>query len=157
GDLAGYLRRPEPIDVPLLSLAGELGLTRLEVLAVALAAAVDDDLFVGRAIAHLQAPVGGARPTLGLVSAALTPAAPGGSRSDALVTGVAMQSGLLTLLGDGAPLPERAMAVPLPLCLALRGQDWAWPGVTLGAGEIPEIPLPPSVVMEAERQARALL
>jgi hypothetical protein len=157
GDLLDYLRQPEPIDAPLISLAHEMGLSLLEVLVVALAAAVDDDLLVGRAIAHLQAPVGGARPTVGLLSAALTPAAtPGSSGADALITGVAVHSGLLTLLGDGAPLPERAVAVPLPLCLALRGQDWAWPGATIGLGDVPDVPLPPSVLRDAERYARGL-
>jgi len=157
-DLSGYLREPEPVDVPLLSLAREVGLTRLEMLVVALAAAVDDDLMVGRALAHLQAPLGGARPTVGLLSAAFpSNAAPGVSAADALITGVAIQSGLLMLLGEGAPLPERAVAVPLPLCLALRGQDWAWPGMTIGLGDVPGVLLPPSVVTEAERQARGLL
>jgi hypothetical protein len=156
--LRAYLARPAAIDEPLLSVARDLGLTTVEVLAVALAAAVDEDLLAGRAIAYLQSPVGGARPTLGLLSAALTPvAASAAGTVHALVTGAAARSGLLTLLGgEGTPLPERAVAVPLALCLALRGQDWTWPDVTIGLGDVPEVPLPPSVVKEAERQARGL-
>ncbi len=157
-NLLGYLRRPEAIDVPLLAVGRALGLTLVEVLAVALAAAVDEDLLVGRAIAYLQAPVGGARPTVGLLNAALAQAATAGANcADALVAGAAARSGLLTLLGEGAPLPERAVSVPLPLGFALRGLDWPWPDATIGLGHVPEVPLPPSVVEDAERQARGLL
>jgi hypothetical protein len=155
--LRAYLARPESIDAPLLALADTLGLTSAEILAIALAAAVDEDLMVGRAIAYLQSPVGGGRPTVGLLGAALAPVS-GPGAVDALLTGAAVQSGLLTVLGgDGAPLPERATAVPLPLGLALRGRDWSWPGATIGPGDVPEIALPPSVIREAERHARALL
>ena len=156
-ELASQLAAPAPDDQPLVRLAREIGLTPIEVLAVALAAAVEEDAMVGRALAHLQAPLGGSRPTLSLLAACLGPAAPHGVRPlDAIATGNAVRSGLLTVLGDALPLPERTAAVPLHLCHALAGFDGWWPGGTIGTGDVPRVPLPPSFAQEAERQARAL-
>jgi hypothetical protein len=156
-ELASQLAAPAPDDQPLVRLAREIGLTPIEVLAVALAAAVEEDAMVGRALAHLQAPLGGSRPTLSLLSACLGPVAPHGVRPlDAIATGNAVRSGLLTVLGDALPLPERTAAVPLHLCHALAGFDGWWPGGTIGTGDVPRVPLPPSFAQEAERQARAL-
>src|ERR1700741_1809893 len=112
--LGAYLEHPDPGDAPLLELRQTRGLTLPETLAVTLAAAVDEDLMTGRAIAYLQSPVGGSRPRVGLLNAALGPAK-AGSGGGALIAGAAFRSGLLTLLGEGAPLPERAVSVPLPL------------------------------------------
>ena len=150
------LESPDVYDAPLLKLAEQLQLRQVELLAVVLAAAVETDLMCGRAIARLQAPVGGSRPTLGLLAAALAELEPDRNIIDLLLTGAAARSGLLQLLNDNAPAVERAAAVPGPLCLALSGQDAAWPGTRLGMDNIPETPLPPSCVAEAKRQARAL-
>ena len=155
--LPEYLRQPAPVDIPLIRLAQELGLTTIEILTVALAAAVEDDVMVGRTLAHLQNPLGGSRPTLGLLSAALSGVDNGRARPiDLLVTGVAVQSGLLALLNEGAPLPERAISVPLHLSLALNGYDGSLPGTTIGLGNIPEVPLSSSIAEEARRQAIGL-
>ena len=145
-----------PADEPLQELADRLQLHRVETLAVALAAAVETDLMCGRAVAHLQAPIGGSRPTLGLLAAAFAEYASEGRVVERLLTGAAVESGLLQLLNESAPLAERAAAVPVPLCLALSGRDAAWPGTALGLAGMPEIPLPFSVSAEAHRQARAL-
>ena len=109
--LPDYLHHPSPTDRPLLRLADELGLSLLEILTVALAASVEEDALTGRALAHVQSPVGGSRPTLGLIAAALSIFA-GDSQSPIalLTTGAAVRSGLLMLLNEGAPLPERAVA-----------------------------------------------
>jgi hypothetical protein len=156
--LPAYMSQPAPIDVPLVRLAEEIGITEIEVLAVALAAAVEDNVMIGRVLAHVQAPLGGSRPTLGLLATALGAVVLPGERSiNTLVSGVAMQSGLCTMLGEGAPLPERAVSVPLHLCLALNGHDGALPGTTLGLGAVPEVPLPPSLLGEVHRQAIGLL
>lgn len=152
-----YLSEHEPEDLPLIELARDLGLTRIELLSVALACAVEEDVMVGRALAHLQAPLGGSRPTLGLLAASFAEALMEGVRPmDALVTGAAVRSGLLAIIGEAAPLPERTITVPLHLSLALRDQDGVFPGATIGRGEAPEVPLPPSVVTEALRQANAI-
>ncbi|MCI0744226.1 MAG: ATP-binding protein [Verrucomicrobia subdivision 3 bacterium] len=155
--LPDYLNRPDSSDQRLVELSEALSLTLTETLAVALAAAVEEDLMVGRALAHLQSPVGGSRPTLGLLATALletTP--PGAGPIETLSTGAGMRSGLLTLLNETAPLPERAVSVPAAICLALGGHDAAWPGATIGLGETAPALLPPSILEEAKRQAAGL-
>jgi hypothetical protein len=145
-----------PSDAPLLRLADQLRLDRVETLAVALAAAVEMELMCGRAIAHLQAPIGGSRPALGLLAAAFAEGESEAQVIERLLTGPAVECGLLQLLNESAPLAERAVAVPIPLCLALSGRDAAWPATSLGLDGIPETPLPFSILTEARRQARAL-
>jgi hypothetical protein len=154
--LPACVRNPSPDDAGLVRLAGELALSDPEVLAVALAAAVEDDALTGRAVAHLQAPVGGSRPTVGLLAAALDDLAPG-RVVEALLAGVAVRAGLLTLLDDGSPMPERPVAVPPNVGLGLRGVDAHWPGALIGLDEGSAVPLPPSLAAEADRQARGLL
>jgi len=143
-----------PADAALLELGDALNLGPVELLAVALAAAVETDLMCGRAVAHLQAPLGGSRPSLGLLASAL--AQVGEHVTECLLTGPAAESGLLQLLNEGMPLSERAVAVPVPVCLALNGRDAAWPGAALDLQGVPETPLPLSILREAERQARGL-
>jgi hypothetical protein len=143
-------------DAPLLDLAVRLDLHRIELMAVALAASVEMDLMCGRAVAHLQAPLGGSRPMLGLLASAFAEFDAENQVIERLLTGAAAESGLLYLLNEGSPLAERAIAVPIALCLALSGRDAAWPAATLGLDGIPETPLPSSVLEEARRQARGL-
>jgi hypothetical protein len=155
--LQAYLERPAAADEPLLDLTRLLDLSQAEALAVALAAAVEDDLMAGRAVAFVQAPIGGSRPTLGLLGAALSEIIPGGAAPvAALVQGSAVRSGLLSLLNESAPLPERPVAVPLPLCLALAGGDGEWAGVAVSGRDQLDLPLPPSAREEAGRHARGL-
>ena len=144
-------------DTRLLKLGAELGLTPFELLSVALAVATEDDAFAGRALARVQAPIGGARPTLGLLATAFA-AALGASESpySVLLNGAAVNTCLLTLLNETAPLPERAIAVPAPLCLALNGHPAPWPGVTLASSDALPLMLPPSTLREAARHAVAL-
>jgi ATPase family associated with various cellular activities (AAA) len=153
-----YLRRPASSDLPLLGLAGVLDLAPLEILSVALAAAVESDTMAGRALAHVQAPVGGSRPTLGLLAAAFADsAAPGQNPISTLVNGPAVRTGLLVLVNETAPLSERTVTVPTPLVFALSGFDGAWPGVTIGLGAVPPVPLPASVEESVGRHAGALM
>ncbi|MGA2412465.1 MAG: ATP-binding protein, partial [Candidatus Binataceae bacterium] len=155
--LASYLPSPAPADEPLLGLAAQLSLSNEELLAVALAIAVETDLLIGRAIARIQEPVGGSRPTLGLVSTAF--AGMSGSLRpplQAIMTGAAIEAGLLTLLNEGAPLPERPLMAPLPMCLALIGHDSNWPGIVVGIGGAAPAELPLGVHREAARRAQAL-
>ncbi len=147
----------ESPETPLLELASKLQLRPVEVLTVALAAAVETDLMCGRVIAHLQAPIGGSRPTLGLLAAAFADLEPDQNVIECLLTGRAVESGLLNLLNENAPAAERAVAVPGPLCLALSGRDAHWPGTSLGVDDLPETPLPPSVIAESKRQARGVI
>lgn len=148
---------PHPGDERLGALSGPLQLKMTEVLAVALALAVERDPAVGRALAFLQHPVGGSRPTFGLLGATLGFAVEAGAARalDELMTGPALASGLLLPGGVDAPLPERWLRVPEPLVLALQGLPVARPGCRL---ERPAdaIPLGPSLEAEAKRQARGL-
>jgi hypothetical protein len=143
----------------LKTLATELNLNQVEVFAVALAAAVETDPLFGRAVAHLQRPVGGSRPTIGLLSAAFADVAPNGDVAGALFSGAAMESGLLQVLNENVPLAEQVVAVPVPICLALQRDSQnciAWPGTARMRGKPVAIPLPPSILAEAARHAKAI-
>ncbi len=156
--LPAYLSEPDASDAPLIHLASSLGLSAMEVLTVALAAAVEDDVMVGRSIAYAQLPLGGSRPMLGLLAVALDKTIGSGAHPvNVLLGGAAIRSGLLTLVGDAQPVPERAVSVPLHLCLAMSGQDGAVPsGAKVGDNNGWEVPLPTSIMDEARRQARGL-
>jgi hypothetical protein len=150
------IRRPLVCDAPLVRLAGELRFSPLEVLVVALAAAVEDDPLVGRMLAHVQAPIGGSRPTLGLVAHTFASVGTTVAVVPSLLNGMAVTSGVLSVLNDTAPLSERPIAVPAPLCVALAGHDSHWAGVTIGLDEAMRVALPESVISEARRHADAL-
>jgi len=155
--LPAYLSKPDVHDARLVRLASALGLSMFEQLAVVLATAVEADAMAGRAVAWLQAPVAGSRPTLGLAAAAFAAASGAGAQAlHVLLSGKAMQSGLLTVMSESGPLPERPFSVPTPICLALAGRDAALPGMTIGLGEPQPVKLPPSVHSEAKRHARGL-
>ena len=151
------MRAPAPADAALVRLAGELRLSQLEVLAVAMAAAVEDDPLLGRVLAHVQAPVGASRPTLGLLASAFDRAIDTTAGVvPTLLNGAAVKSGLLMVLNDAAPLPERPLMVPAPLCLALAGHDSQWAGATIGSDETITVPLPDSIRAQARQHAIAL-
>jgi len=152
-----YLDDPAPIDLPFFKLAQVLELNDVELLTIALVLAVETNVMAGRAIALVQAPVGGSRPTLGLLSSSL--ASLTGSAADsmnAILTGAANKSGLITLLNEGAPLAERALSIPVPICLALNGHDSDWPAVQIGMGPLPDIPLSTSILKQAKAEAASL-
>ncbi len=152
-----YLRQPGTEDLPLLQLTSTLGLSRIEMLSVALAAAVEDDLMIGRVIARLQAPIGASRPTIGFLVASFADESSTGSNAiDTLLTGPAVSSGLIAVLGEDVPMPERAIAVAQHVCHALHGRDSVQPGTTIGLDDARRVPLPPSIVREAQRHARGL-
>lgn len=153
--LVEYLATPDEADLPLLALARELHLSLAELLAVALATAVEDGLMAGRALAYLQSPLGGSRPTLGLAASLLRDLPQCAYAADEIAAGPAQRAGVLTLQGDG-PLPERVLCVPSPVALALRGLDSDWPGITLDLAGQPATTLPASILEDAARHARAL-
>ena len=133
-----------------------MSLSPLEVLTISLVAAVEDDPLDGRVMAYVQAPIGGSRPTLGLMSHAFAPVIDGGAVLPALLNGPAVNSGLLVVLNETAPLPERPVMIPAPLGLALAGHDGHWPGAAIGLDGAPPMPMPDSVLAEARRHATAL-
>lgn len=155
--LPACLHTPIAGDGRLARLASAFGLTAFEQLAVALAEAVEEDAMAGRAVAWLQSPVGGSRPTLGLAARALADAPGAGPHPlHTLLNGAAMRCGVLTVISDAAPLPERPYGVPVPICIALAGHDAALPGTMIGVSDLQVIKLPPSVRTQAHHHARAL-
>ena len=156
--LRACLRRPRAEDAPLIGLAGQLHLDAIELLTVALALAVEEDPMAGRAIAWVQNPVGGSRPTLGLLEAALAPIAEqqqSGWIAGSLVSGMAVTSGVLNILNTDSPLPEQAVQVPSALALALGNKNYRWPGTSEMAAES-RVGLPPSIRGMAQRHAESL-
>jgi ATPase family associated with various cellular activities (AAA) len=134
--VAHALALPAAQDAQLDRAAARLQLAPVEVLALALAAGVEDDPLVGRLLAWLQAPVGSARPSLALLARAFAPLFPDAA-SDAqgeaqtlyaLAFGSAVRAGALLLDADDRPLCERAFRVHAPLAAALAGIDADWPG-----------------------------
>ncbi|MFT3870702.1 MAG: ATP-binding protein [Nibricoccus sp.] len=150
------LRKPSGDDTSLVRLASTWKLSLAETLSLALVAAIERDLLAGRAIAYAQTPVGGSRPTLGLLAESF-------GRIDnsklfnpvQLASSPAFLSGALTLHNDGAPLPERPVSLSLPLCLALSGEETNWPGGVIDHPDA-QLPLPESVVAQCRQQASAL-
>ena len=185
GALARWWAAPPPVDATLHALAVDLGLDEAQTEATALALAAEFDAMAGRALAWLQAPVGSARPTLGLL-ASLGPVLGWGHGDSAahrlmagLCNGVARACGLLQLESESRPLAELALQVPLPLALALQGGMPVGGAVADGPGEgigslaaerlsgdaglwpglrwlAPPPGLPPSLQRAVQRQAEAL-
>lgn len=153
--LKTYLLHPAARDYSLLRLAKSLSLTIIEVLAISLSIVVEQNTIAGRILAYLQAPLGGSRPTLGLLSSAFSPLSPSVSVIDRLMIGNAIASGLLQLLNESAPLPEQSIKVPLHLGLALRGHDRLLPDLTIGLDDY-AVPLAASTFTEAQRWATSL-
>ncbi|MFN8444199.1 MAG: ATP-binding protein [Caldilineaceae bacterium] len=162
GDVDGWrlaleraLMLPSSTDATLVELSKTLGLEGGEVLTVALALAVEEDAMIGRVLAYLQQPMGGSRPTLGLAARTFFAA----TEQDTppiytLVNGAAVQSGLLTLLNEGAPLPERTLAIPRALTLALVGIATSWQGAIGEA--LPALALPQALLDEAKLRGQTL-
>jgi hypothetical protein len=125
--LARYLGRPSDCDTVLAEVANHFSLEPVEAIAVGLAIAAEQDLFVGHLLAHLQQPLALTRPTIGLVAQAFAP-------DDVhravhvLGQGNATRCGLLQLCGEDRPLPERQLRVPLPTVLGLQRMESVWTG-----------------------------
>ena len=156
------LAKPAAADAHLARVAWRLRLSEVEVVALLFALMVEEEPMIGRLLAHLQAPIGGSRPVLGMLEAALAPLHPGPNESTqgrwltgALLAGAALASGLLQLINEQAPLPEQGLKVPLGLALLLRGQPLLWPGASAVPPE-EGVRLPLSTLALAARQANAL-
>ncbi len=159
--LQSAIDRPHPGDQIFGTVGRQLRLSPIEILAVALAMGVEKDLLLGRLLARLQAPIGGARPTVGLLQSIFANdpeiAHPDRLVAD-LVDGPAGKCGLLVWVNEAAPLPERSLLSPLPIALALSGQPSQWPGIRLGRASVLDthFRLPPSMSALALAHARTL-
>lgn len=147
---AAYLRSPGEQDKALAEVARLFQLEVIEVLAVRLAIAAEQDLLIGHLLSHLQQPLALSRPTIGLVAQAYAPAEL--YRAVQLLgQGNAVRCGLLQMSGDDLPLPERSLRIPLPTALALDGAESAWPGTA------PVVLEPHSVALGKTAETRANL
>ena len=138
GMVAALRAAPAPVDQRLVRLADALGLSDAELLAVAICLASDVTPDAARALAALQAPIGGSRPLVGLLATVLAPL---GTSVPDLVCGAAVASGLLRLGEEAAALAERSLMLPLPMIAALTGRMIAWEGVR---------PVPPATLALAD-------
>ncbi len=157
--LESYLSKPRKEDAHLIELAKQLHLSNIELLTIVLALAVEEDPMVGRTIAFMQAPVGGSRPTLGLLQSALGLIASEEQAqwvAGSIVSGMAIQCGVLNILNVNAPLPEQTIQIPGALALALGNRNFIWPGTTLIAKDSLAL-LPESIRSQAGKQALSLL
>jgi hypothetical protein len=145
------------VDTMLARLTRLLGLSEVEVVALVFALLVEEEPMIGRLLAHLQAPIGGSRPVLGMLEAALAPLYPDQGRwlMGDLLAGPALASGVLQLGNEQAPLPEQSLKVPLGLALLLRGQSFVWAGGSIVTPE-ERVHLPQSTLELAKRLAGAL-
>ncbi len=142
---------PTAVDRRLFTLQGALGLTDAEVVTAALVLAAETVLMVGRVLAFLQKPVGGTRPTLGLVTAAF-----GDEAAQLMFSGAVFRTGLLVLDREDGPAAERTLALHAHVGAALFGHRVDRPGFTVGLAASHEVVLPASIRAEAERHAKGL-
>jgi hypothetical protein len=148
-------RPATPHDRALLELAEHVRLTHVELLAIALLAAVEDDPVFARAVARMQAPAHLSRPTLGLLAAVCAPlAADQVTAFHELVAGHARETGVLVIHDVGVPLAEQSAALAPPIYLAVCRRDAVLAG--LMPGEPAAVPLPASLVIACSRLATAL-
>jgi ATPase family associated with various cellular activities (AAA) len=135
-----YLRHPAEEDAALVEVARQFILDPVEILAVRLAVAAEQDLLIGHLLSHLQQPLALSRPTIGLLAQAY---APGDVHNAVHVLGQgnASRCGLLQLCGEDRPLPERQLRIPLPTVLALQNRPSSWPGTALIAFDQYPVPL----------------
>ena len=154
-ELTRWRQAPPAQDARLAALAEAWRLSTAEMLAVALASAAETDPMVGRVLAWLQAPVGGARPTIGLI-AMVAERLGDTSAFAALAGGMARASGLIQFDASSRALPETTVAVPLPVVFALAdaASRLAPSGVRVGMVDAPA--LPPGFRTAAAARARAL-
>lgn len=150
------LTTPAVADIQIAALARMLRLSKVEVMAIVLTLMAEEESMMGRVFARIQAPIGGSRPTLGLLEAILGPALGDGDANwlaSTVVAGAAVSSGVLQLLNEQAPLPEQSLKIPTPLALALRGRPYVWQGAQVVDSDMR---LPSTTREQAAAQARAV-
>lgn len=121
-----YVKRPAESDVALVEVARQFRLTPIEILAVRLAVAAEQDLLVGHVLSQLQQPLAQSRPTIGLIAQAYAPDE-GPGAVHVLGQGNAVRCGLLQLCGEDTR-PRAAGTHPFAhrARLAKHGQLLAW-------------------------------
>ncbi|VAW06084.1 Cell division protein FtsH [hydrothermal vent metagenome] len=111
-------KSPLPGDDRLNRLADVMNLSDVEILATALCLEVERDPHFARTVALAQEPVGKSRLLIGLITKTLLFL---GAEPVSLATGHAVESGLLILGNEDAPLPERSLFLSPSMAAALSG------------------------------------
>ncbi len=153
--LQNYLSVPVDEDIRLLRLAKQLGLSHVELLVIVLVLAVEEDPMVGRAIAYIQAPVGGSRPTLSLLESAFASQETSYWIAAHIVSGVAVRSGVLSMINEDSPIPERIIKIPTILAFALQQAKPDKGRFPLPHNDTPMV-LPDSIIKAAKQHASSL-
>ena len=148
--ISAWLTDPPAADHALYALGGHEALSLPETLAAALSSAAELVPMAARALIWLQHPVGGARPTVGLV-ASLCERLGEPHALALLVECAARRIGLLQLEPEERPLCERNIRTPLPLVMALAGYKGCFDGVSDADGTL--LMLPDSTLEAARSQA----
>jgi hypothetical protein len=151
--LSDWLKQPPASALPLLGLVAHLQLGLAELVALALASAVETDAMTSRVVAWLQAPLPGSRPTVGLVTRIAQHLHIDHAAAQ-LAQGAAARSRVLQWVGTGRPFTETALQVPLPIVLALQGQGRHWPGLSTAEPDLAL--LTPASLHAAGQHAKAL-
>jgi len=160
--IRGAIDHPDPEEHDLIRLAQGQDLSLLEIVVIFLCYEVESDPMVGRCIAYLQQPLGGSRPTLSLLSSMFSPLNrlnKEAVRQRTLIAKIAnskaVQRGLLQILNESAPLPERAVQLPAAVALTVTAGDIIWPGAIVGLNGL-AFELPDSILTRARLQAESL-
>ena len=149
--LSRYLANPSEADVPFGQIAQRFDLEPVEIVAIRLSVAAEQDLLIGHVLSHLQQPLALTRPTIGLIAQAYAPDEVNRA-VQTLGQGNAVRCGLLQTCSEERPLPERQLRVPLPTTLALQGSANSWPATTRITSTLSKLPLGAT----AESRIRAL-
>lgn len=141
------LANPAPADAPLARARAVFGLDAAAGLALALAAAVEDDPVTGRVIAWLQAPLATPRPTLALLARALAPLV-AADDADPQIDPLQREARLLHRLADGPALQHGLVLCDAPAERPLCDATWRVPPFIAAAlaglaGSGPGTPAPP--------------
>ncbi len=113
-----FRQSPTASESGLVRVANALSLSDVDILALALCLAADDDPHVARLVARAQEPIGGSRPLIGLLASLLRQC---GASPLSLANGHAVQSGILQLGDERAALPERSIYIPSHIAAAMAG------------------------------------
>jgi len=153
--LQNYLSAPADEDIRLLRLAKQIALSHVELLAIVLALAVEEDPMAGRAIAYIQAPMGGSRPTLGLLESAFASQKPSSWIAAHIISGVAVRSGVLSIINEDSPIPEQIIKIPTALAFTLQQKENDKGSLPLPHNETSMV-LPDSIIKAAKQHASSL-
>jgi hypothetical protein len=144
----------------LIGLLGKQDRSSLDIVVLILCYLVETDPMMGRCVAYLQQPMGGSRPTLSLLSTMFCESGLNGRDSSAAVmakiaNGKAVKLGLLEILNDSVPFPERSVRLHDAVVLNVTDSGFNWPGASTDIACL-SLELPPSIAEKAFHQAESL-